>query len=673
MAFSVSPSVIVREVDASQVVPAIATPPAAIAGVFGWGPTDETILITSENQLVDRYHKPTDSNYETWFTASDYLAYSNALYVRRAETTGSAKADGDTIVLFDADTAYANTSANGYVEGVTPGSIGTVDSANSTYGAFEAKYVGALGNAIDVAYVKAGAYEADIFDAGDIENQTVLFGGTGTPASQVTQEIGFATQTTTFQSVATNITDLSDGDLVTIGNDSVGYQNLVVSSFTKQIIGSNGSVLTGDDASNTALFGTYQYTINFEKKYTLAETELNKLSMKRKWKHASLFGKAPDTNNYHIAVIDRTGDVSGDAGTVLEKFENISTTAGATLSDGRTNYYETVIENLSSWVNVANTAAFLAGTSEYESMSNGADGTAEGSASFGPTALAYDSFASANEIDISFVLQGKGDDNGQIANYIIGNIADSRRDCVAFVSPSKEAVVDELKTNTKLTNVIEYRNKLTSSSYMVLDSGYKYRYDKYNDVYRWTPLNGDMAGLCSRVQPFESPAGYRKGVIKNVIKLAFNPNKDQRDQLYSSDVNPVISQVGQGILLFGDKTGQGFASAFDRINVRRLFIAVEKSIATAAQSFLFELNDEFTQTQFRNIVEPFLREIQGRRGIIDFRVVSDETVNTPQVIDSNMFKASIFIKPARSINVIELTFVATRSGVEFDEIVGQLT
>ena len=673
MAFSVSPSVIVREVDASQVVPAIATPPAAIAGVFGWGPTDETILITSENQLVDRYHKPTDSNYETWFTASDYLAYSNALYVRRAETTGSAKADGDTIVLFDANTAYANTSANGYVEGVTPGSIGTVDSANSTYGAFEAKYVGALGNAIDVAYVKAGAYEADIFDAGDIENQTVLFGGDGTPASQVTQEIGFATQTTTFQSVATNITDLSDGDLVTIGNDSVGYQNLVVSSFTKEIIGSNGSVLTGDDASNTALFGTYQYTINFERKYTLAETELNKLSMKRKWKHASLFGKAPDTNNYHVAVIDRTGDVSGDAGTVLEKFENISTTAGATLSDGRTNYYETVIENLSSWVNVANTAAFLAGTSEYESMSNGADGTAEGSASFGPTALAYDNFASANEIDISFVLQGKGDDNGQIANYIIGNIADSRRDCVAFVSPSKEAVVDELKTNTKLTNVIEYRNKLTSSSYMVLDSGYKYRYDKYNDVYRWTPLNGDMAGLCSRVQPFESPAGYRKGVIKNVIKLAFNPNKDQRDQLYSSDVNPVISQVGQGILLFGDKTGQGFASAFDRINVRRLFIAIEKSIATAAQSFLFELNDEFTQTQFRNIVEPFLREIQGRRGIIDFRVVSDETVNTPQVIDSNMFKASIFIKPARSINVIELTFVATRSGVEFDEIVGQLT
>jgi len=670
MAFSVSPSVIVREVDASQVVPAIATPPAAIAGVFGWGPTDETILITSENQLVDRFGKPTDSNYETWFTAADYLAYSNALYVRRADTTGSAKATGDDIVLFTADTAYANTSANGYVEGVTPGSIGTVDTANSEYGAFEAKYDGVLGNNIDVAYVKGDAFEADVLDVGDIPNQTLIYGVEGA----VTQNVAFASTTTNFQVAQGNrVTAISDGDQITIGNDSVGYQSLIVSDITETVLGSNGSILTGEDASNTALIGAYEYDMTFETKFTLAETALNKLSIKQKWKHAGIFGKKPATNNYHIAVIDRGGDITGTKGTVLEKFEDISTTEGATTSDGRTNYYETVIENLSSWVNVANTAAFLAATSKYETLEDGADGTAEGSTSFGPTALAYDNFANGNEIDISFVLTGKSDDGGQIANYIISNIAEDRKDCVAFVSPSKEAVVDELKTNAKLTNVIDFRNKLTASSYMVLDSGYKYRYDKYNDLYRWTPLNGDMAGLCARVQPFESPAGYRKGVIKNVIKLAFNPNKAQRDQLYSSDVNPVISQVGQGILLFGDKTGQGFASAFDRINVRRLFIAVEKAIATAAQSFLFELNDEFTQTQFRNIVEPFLREIQGRRGIIDFRVVSDETVNTPQVIDSNMFKASIFIKPARSINTIELTFVATRSGVEFDEIVGQLT
>jgi phage tail sheath protein FI len=224
-----------------------------------------------------------------------------------------------------------------------------------------------------------------------------------------------------------------------------------------------------------------------------------------------------------------------------------------------------------------------------------------------------------------------------------------------------------------MNNAISFRNSCTSSSYLVIDTGYKYRYDKYNDVYRWVPLNGDIAGLAARIEPWESPAGYKRGVIKNVVKLAFNPNKAQRDQLYGSDINPVISQVGQGVLLFGDKTALGTAtgSAFTRINVRRLFITVEKAIATVAASFLFDFNDEFTQTQFKNLVEPFLRDIQGRRGIIDFRVVSDATVNTPDVIDRNIFRGNIFIKPARSINVIELTFVATRTGVEFDEIVGQ--
>jgi phage tail sheath protein FI len=214
---------------------------------------------------------------------------------------------------------------------------------------------------------------------------------------------------------------------------------------------------------------------------------------------------------------------------------------------------------------------------------------------------------------------------------------------------------------------------LQNSSYWFMDSGYKYRYDKYNDQYRWTPLNGDMAGLCARVESWESPAGFRKGRVRNVIKLAFNPTKAQRDQLYGRDVNPVIAQVGQGTILFGDKTGLGTAtgSAFTRINVRRLFITVEKAIATISAQFLFEFNDEFTQNQFRQIVDPFLRDIQGRRGIIDYRVVSDATVNTADVIDANKFRSNIFIKPARSINFIELTFVATRTGVEFDEIVGQ--
>jgi phage tail sheath protein FI len=328
-------------------------------------------------------------------------------------------------------------------------------------------------------------------------------------------------------------------------------------------------------------------------------------------------------------------------------------------------------------VKVANTAVISSQASSsvavYESMVNGTDAATESNATLANLAFAYDTLKNSNELDISMVMVGKNDDAATRANYILSNVVDYRRDCVMLVSPSKEAVVDELKTNAKLTNAVAHRNKIQNSSYMFMDSGYKYRYDKYNDVYRWTPLNGDMAGLISRVDAWESPAGFRKGVIKNVVKLAFNPSKPQRDQLYGSDINPVMSQTGRGIVLFGDKTGLGMASAFDRINVRRLFIAVEKSIATAAESFLFEFNDEFTQTQFRNIVDPFLRDIQGRRGIIDFRVVSDSTVNTPEVIDRNEFRASIFIKPARSINVIELTFVATRTGIEFDEIVGQIS
>ena len=429
----------------------------------------------------------------------------------------------------------------------------------------------------------------------------------------------------------------------------------------------------------------FRYDFTFTNRYTLAEEKINKLKMDKKWRHAGIFGKKPDARHLHIAVIDAGGEITGTAGTVLERFENVSSVEGATDPQGRTIHWPTVIDNQSSWVNVANTKIGGANTvdantaiTEYERLGKeghtvGTDAQTESTATLGAYGFAYDALKNANEIDISFVIVGKDDDAANRSNYAIQNVCETRKDCVAFVSPSKEAVVDELKTNTKMTNVIAHRNKIQNSSYAFMDSGYKYRYDKYNDVYRYTPLCGDMAGLASRVESWESPAGFRKGIIKNIVKLAFNPSKPQRDQLYSSDINPVMAQAGSGIVLFGDKTMLGQPSAFDRINVRRLFIAVEKAIATAAESFLFELNDEFTQTQFRNIVDPFLRDIQGRRGIIDFRVISDSRVNTPEVIDQNKFRASIFIKPARSINVIELTFVATRTGVEFDEIVGQLT
>jgi phage tail sheath protein FI len=639
MAFSVSPSVIVREVDASATVPAIATPPAAMAGIFRWGPVNEPVLITSETQLVNRFGQPTDNNFETFFTAADYLAYSNALYVVRADD-GSATASGDVL------------GANNVVV---------------TAGAFKAKHQGALGNSLKVSYCSASGYESELFGVGDITQASVS-------NAAIDQAFTFNASSINFEVANTEqITNFDAGDVLKIGNDSVGYQEIVVTGVVETEI--NKTYGTGNTAV-TVVEG-YDYVVSLGTKFTLAETDPNALSLTKRWAHAGLFAGAPSAGHVHIVVIDEDGEITSETDTIVETYENLSTTAGAVREDGSNKYYETVLENRSAWIKVANTSVIgtAAGIiATYESLSGGTDALTESSATLAQLAFGWDTLKNTNEIDINFVLLGKGDDAGNRANYVISNVADYRKDCVAYISPSKEAVVDATATNTKMNNAITHRNKIQSSSYAFMDSGYKYRYDKYNDKYRWTPLNGDMAGLASRVEVWESPAGFRKGIIKNVVKLAFNPNKAQRDALYSVDINPVMSQVGQGIVLFGDKTMYGITqSAFDRLNVRRLFIAVEKAIATAAQGFLFELNDEFTQTQFRNIVDPFLRDIQGRRGIIDFRVVSDATVNTPAVIDQNKFRANIFIQPARSINVIELTFVATRTGIEFDEIVGSLS
>ena len=253
-------------------------------------------------------------------------------------------------------------------------------------------------------------------------------------------------------------------------------------------------------------------------------------------------------------------------------------------------------------------------------------------------------------------------------------IAETRKDCIVFASPQRSDVVNIASAITQTNNVLAFFNAVQSSSYVIFDSGYKYMYDRYSDVYRYVPLNGDMAGLSARTDltndAWFSPAGLNRGIIRGAVKLAYSPNKTQRDELYRARVNPVVSFPGQGIILFGDKTGLTTPSAFDRINVRRLFIVLEKAIATASKFQLFEFNDEFTRANFRNLVEPFLREVQGRRGITDFLVVCDETNNTGEVIDRNEFIAEIYIKPARSINFITLSFVATRTGVAFSEVAG---
>jgi phage tail sheath protein FI len=416
------------------------------------------------------------------------------------------------------------------------------------------------------------------------------------------------------------------------------------------------------------------------------------------WAYRTQFTATPNTSTYvaskgnsnandemHIVVVDEDGLISGTANTVLEKYAFVSKASDAKDDSGNSNYYKNVIAAQSQWIHwlahpasanlgsgtawgsTANASAFKTTTANLTfSLSGGTDGNVGVS----QITTGWDLFKNAESVDISLVVTGTG--NTTIASYVISNIVESRKDCVAFISPTKASVVNN-PTN-EAAAAVAFRNGLTSSSYAVIDSGYKYQYDKYADLYRWIPLNGDIAGLCVRTDterdPWFSPGGLNRGIIKNVIKLAWNPNKTERDTLYVAGINPVVSFPGEGTVLFGDKTMLSKPSAFDRINVRRLFIVLEKAISRAARFSLFEFNDQFTRAQFVAIVEPFLRDVQGRRGITDFRVVCDETNNTGQVIDSNQFIGDIYIKPARSINFIQLNFVAVRTGVSFNEVVG---
>ena len=411
------------------------------------------------------------------------------------------------------------------------------------------------------------------------------------------------------------------------------------------------------------------------------------------WNYKSYFTSAPGTSDYvtsaggsndemHIVVVDADGLFTGTQGTVLETYGFVSKASDAALN-GSTNYWKQVIFNQSKYiystdpVDYGNTAlnwGKTANTSFVKPPANQTVNLAQGSdaaVTEGNLQTGYDFFTNKELIDISLVLTAGASANVQ--QYVIDNVANSRKDCVAFISPPSTAVVNNAGNET--SSISSWLTSLNrTSSYVVADSGWKYMYDKYNNVYRWIPLNGDIAGLCVNTDtvrdPWYSPAGFNRGAIKNAIKLAWNPNKTYRDTLYSAGVNPVVSFPGQGIVLFGDKTLQSKPSAFDRINVRRLFIVLEKSIAKAAEFSLFEFNDEFTRAQFVALVTPFLRDVQGRRGITDFRVVCDTTNNTSQVIDSNQFVGDIYIKPARSINFIQLNFVAVGTGVDFTTVVG---
>jgi len=867
MAFQLSPGVNVSEIDLTTVVPSVATTDGAFAGVFRWGPIGERVLVDSENILVSRFGKPTNFNGETFFTAANFLSYTNRLWVSRAaNVTGatpvvSGNTSGANNVVLITDTSsilvgmyltqcsnsnitFGNSSVNTSVlstisvlsknsSSVTltrpvtatqnavsfyfahpssaytsvalepgsaaPGATGFVANLVNQVVKNDNDYTNKDGNFdADVVYVArfpgdmGNSLRIGICDTSDSFNSSVALEGSNVGGSAVTanarMEFRLGSNVATIKFAGTTnaaansvASKLANGDQVLAGNSSINQQYLMVKSVS---VGSNASFIntstigfSGSDVANTSNFITiasnpysngdivnYSNTagnneisgltqginyhvveanssglklsltpfgseidltttsganstlvantivvkINLEDAYRLRTNYVTD-SLNRYWEFFNVVDVAPGQSDYvlsngntsandelHVVVVDDGGKFTGTPGTILEVYKGLSRASDAKNNDGTGNYYKDVINqnsNVIRWANDRSSApsnnALNVVYSTATAPANitfryGADGLNESTATIGILGAAYDLFQSAEDIDISLVIQGKpvGGTTSvggrtvsgfQLANYLIDNIAETRRDCVVLVSPERSTVLNNV--GDEAVDLKAWRGALNSSSYAIMDSGYKYQYDRYNDVYRWVPLNGDIAGICARTDTTNdawwSPAGFNRGHIKNLVKLAFNPRKAERDVLYSNGVNPVVTFPGQGTVLYGDKTLQDKPSAFDRINVRRLFIVLEKAIATASKYQLFEFNDAFTRAQFRNLVTPYLRTIKGRRGITDFYVVCDDTNNTPQIIDTNQFVGDIYIKPARSINFIQLNFVAVPTGVQFSEVIGK--
>jgi len=638
MAFQVSPGVLVQEKDLTRIIPAVSTSIGAFAGEFRKGPIDEITTISSEQELVSVFGKPDASNYEDFFSAANFLQYSNALRVIRTQNSSVSNAteSGSTFVI---------KNLSDYVDNYADGS--------GSIGLWAAKTAGAWGNNLKISTCPSSS----VYSSSGI---TVNDSSTAAGDTVVTVSSG---------------TSINVGDIINFGDN---YNYKVLSKSTNDI-----TIKRKDEPEH---FGASDSS-------GLFAALTDGATVTRYWEFYDLVSKAPGTSPYvtqaggsndelHIVVVDEDGGMTGVKGEVLEVFEAVSKASDAKGAQGDTNYYPTVIQNKSNyiywmdhnssgtnWGSAASGVTYTAVTAVSNvSLQSGADGSTRTNAQL---LTSYELFKDAETVDVGLIIAGKGDAT-HIDNLI--TIAEDRKDAVVFASPERADVVGVTSAATQASNVVGFFNGIRSSSYVMFDSGYKYMYDRYSDVYRYVPLNGDLAGLSARTDliadAWYSPAGLNRGIIRGAVKLAFNPNKTQRDDLYRARVNPVATFPGQGTVLFGDKTGLSAPSAFDRINVRRLFITLEKAVATASKFQLFEFNDEFTRANFRNIVEPFLREVQGRRGITDFLVVCDETNNTGEVVDRNEFIAEIFIKPARSINFITLQFIATRTGVSFDEVAG---
>jgi len=650
MPFQISPGVNVTEIDLTTIIPAVSSTTGAFAGHFSWGPIGVRVLTDSEDNLVANFSKPGSNTAVDFYTAANFLSYGNALYVTRIVKDANASTrSSDTTVARNAH-GNANNNTNIIIKNNEDYDLNYGTGVTST-GGWIAKYPGALGNNIRVSVCgSANAYQSTL---------------SGT--------IAFANGSTTATASANLYPSLTPGDILLAGPDK----------FEVVVSGVSG---TGK-------------TITLKNVYI--GNNITQSSVVRRWEFHNKVSNSPGTSSdaarhggsndeMHVVVADEDGGITGFANTVLEVHGGLSKAIDARSENGTNIYYKDYINQNSKWIwwsahvpgfrtgakisssiNFNNVSGSAAQRPQNISLGKGRDGSLPREADY---INGYNLFRSAEDVDVSLVLSGASTQTRAI--HIINNIVEYRKDCVAVFSPRYGDCVNNSSYSGKEQNdIISYRNLLPSTSYAIMDSGWKYQYDKYNDLYRYIPLNGDTAGLMVRTDndrdPWWSPAGYNRGGIKNAIKLSYNPGKTDRDQLYKNGINPVVTFPGQGTILFGDKTMLSKPSAFDRINVRRLFIVLEKAIATAAKFTLFEFNDAFTRAQFKAMVEPFLRDVQGRRGITDFRVVCDETNNTGEVIDRNEFVGDIYIKPARSINFIQLNFVAVRTGVDFTEVVGK--
>lgn len=559
-----------------------------------------------------------------------------------------------------------------------------------------AKYPGALGNSLRLSVCDTYEGFTSVVNLASYANSGATISiNVGSNTATVTIAHTHASNNAAAQSAVSNAALVLQGtlavtDYVEFGNNTIGYQSLKVQSHSNVVV-----------ATANATYSSGTFNISFDDELKLVANQSLSNTVTRYWEFYDQVDTAPSRSDYvinfgntsandelHVVVVDDKGLFTKIPGEILEVYRNLSRASDAKNLDGGTNYYKDVINEQSRYVywahdrstavsNVATSVTSATNSSILSVAFNyGQDGSDETTVPLSLITGAYDLYASAEEVDVSLILQGKargGTHGGQLANYLIDNIAEKRKDCVAFISPDKNDVVNNFGDESD--DLVAFRNSLRSTSYGFMDSGYKYSYDRYNDIFRWVPLNGDMAGLAVRTDatndPWWSFAGFNRGGIKNVVRLAYNPKQADRDILYKSNINPVVTFPGEGTILYGDKTLLTKPSAFDRINVRRLFIVLEKAIATAAKYMLFEFNDDFTRAQFRNLVVPYLRDVKGRRGITDFVVVCDKTNNTGEVIDRNEFVGDIYIKPARSINFITLNFVAVRTDVAFQEIIGK--